>query len=188
MPDFGLANSAKPLPSAELNAGGTSTSEVQFTTASALGQVAAGQPLVCPLPGSNVLKNRPFKVRVGGRVTCASGTSSNFTGIVYVGTSATIASNVAIATTGALATRSNVGFWTLDIDLAYSGDNNNIFGRYTGFVNHETVVASAVITSTAQLTTLASESSNNGLTVTGTFSTGTAGNKAYVDYFEVIAQ
>jgi hypothetical protein len=185
MPSIEVGSTAMPLPSAEINLGGTSTSEKQFLMASASGSLAAGQPLTCFADGSNVLKRRPFKVVVGGRVTGAGAT--NFTGKLYLGTSSTIASNTNIASTGAVATAGNTGTWHLEADLAWNSDNGIVSGIQRGWVI-AVAVAQATLTTSASITTLNTENSNNGFTVTGQFSSGIAGNAAYVDYFEVLTR
>ena len=182
MPSIEQGQSAHLLPSAELNAGGTSTSEVQFTTASDDGQVAAGQPLVCYIPGSNVMRYRPFKVRVGGRAVGGSA-ATNFTANLDFGVSATIASNTTVATTGAIALAANTTGWFLEVDMHWSG--TQLTGLQKGWV-HNTAVAQAIVTATAATTTLNAQSTSNGFTVTGQFSAGQAANVAYVDWFEVL--
>lgn len=185
MPDLGMSERAQPLPSAELNLGGTSTSEGQFLTASAFGSTAAGQPLVCPFPGSGVVKNRPFTIRVGGRISTA--VASNFTAKLYFGSSSTIASNTNIATTGAIgsiAGASVPGTWALEFSGAIDGTGNVISGLQKGWVN-KTAVSQAIITTT---TTINPATEGQGFTVTGTFATGTASNTAYCDWFEFIVQ
>lgn len=176
------AKSARPLPSAELNLGGTSTSEKQFLTASADGQTASGQPLACYLPGSNTLKNRPFKIRCGGRVT--TGATANFTGIIYYGTSSTIASNTAFMSTGAVSLATLSGTWGLECDVAWDNTSQRIDGLGKGWVRAN-AVAQITLTGAATGVALAGEGSL-GFTVTGTFSSGNASNVAYVDWFEVI--
>lgn len=183
MPSIEQGNHAQPLPSAELNLGSTSTSEKQFLTASAFGQTASGQPLTCYLPGTNTIRQRPIKVRVGGRLFGALAT--NFTAKLYVGTSSTIASNTNIATSGAVATGGVQGSWGLDCDLVWDFTAGNIQGIFRGWIQGS-AVAQVTVTNTANLTTLNAENSNNGFTITGTFSSGAAGNLAYVDWFEVV--
>lgn len=185
MPDFGLARTAVPLPSAELNAGGTSTSEVQFTTASANGQVAAGQPLVCYVPGTNVMAYRPFLVRAGGRL--GTGVSSNVTVKLYWGSSSTIASNTQIATTGAVAVGTASGTWNLNTQLTWDVASKQIQGKFDGHL-YGTAVDTTVLSNTVGTVNLATESTSNGLTLTGQFSAGNASNTLYVDWFEVITQ
>lgn len=183
MPDIQAATTALPLPSAEINLGGTSTSEKQFLTASAQNGVAAGQPLKCYTPGSNTLKSRRFSVRVGGRVT--GGTTTNFTAQIYWGTSSTIASNTSIATSSTNAVNSTSGNWEMNADLRWDSTSSKIGGFFSGFVN-ATAVSRVVLSNLPTTVDLSGESTANGFTVTGTFSSGNASNVAYVDYFEVL--
>lgn len=183
MSDIQASNRAIPLPSAEINLGGTSTSEAQFLTASAQNGVAAGTRLICYTPGSNSLKSRRFTVRVGGRVT--GGTTTNFTAKLYWGTSATIASNTSIATTSTNAVNSASGNWEIVAECQWDSTSQKIGGTFAGYVN-ATAVARAILSNLPTSVDLSGESTSNGLTVTGTFSSGHASNAAYVDYFEVL--
>lgn len=180
MPDIQMGSQAIPLPSRELNQGGTSTSEAQFLTASAQNGVAAQTSLICYLPGSSRLNRRVTKIRVGGRVN--GGTATNFTAKLYAGTSSTIGSNVNIASTGAVATNGNQGTWALDVDVAFDSTNNVYYGLQRGWMIN-TAVAQAALTNSATFTP---SSETSGFTITGTFSSGHASNAAYVDWFEVI--
>lgn len=183
MPDIQTASAAIPLPSAELNLGGTSTSEKQFLTASAQNGVAAGQPLTCFVPGVNVMKNRPVVIRVGGRVTAVGACTFK----LYQGSSSTIASNNNIATTGSLSPSAGAGAcnWGIEITGCMDSTSNTINGLLKGWVGGATAVAQAILTATAAFT-IANASSTLGLTVTGTFATGSASNVAFVDWFEVL--
>lgn len=183
MPDIQASNVALPLPSAEVNLGGTATTEAQFITASRVGQRAAGQPLAVYTPGSNTLKARRFMVRAGGRVT--GGTTTNLTVKLYWGTSSTIGSNTNIATTGAIACNSASGNWELACDLMWDSTSSKLQGKFAGWVN-ATAVAAAVLSTGPTTVDLSGETTSNGFTVTATFSAGNASNVAYVDYFEVI--
>lgn len=192
MPDIQSAQSAVPLPSAELNLGGTSTSEKQFLSATASGGVAAGGLCQCRIPGSNVLKNRPFIVRVGGRVT--GGGSTNFTVKVYYGNSTTISSNTSLATSGAIAVNSASGDFFLELTCSWDNTSQKIGGVFYGWVN-ATAVAQVILSNLPTAVDLATEpalTTNSGtqnvLSVTGQFSSGFAANIAYVDVFEVIPE
>lgn len=183
MSDIQAATRAIPLPSAEINLGGTGTAEGQFLTASAQNGVAAATTLKCYTPGSNVLKSRRFVVRVGGRVT--GGTTTNFTGKLYWGTSSTISSNTSLATTGAIAVNSTSGNWEIVAECGWDSTSAKIGGTFAGYVN-ATAVARVVLSNLPTTVDLSGESTSNGLTVTGAFSSGNASNAAYVDYFEVL--
>ena len=191
MSDIQNAQSAVPLPSAEINLGGTSTSERFFLTSSASGGVASGSAVMCRLPGSNILKNRPFRIRAAGRVT--GGTTTNFTAKIYYGNNATVSSNTQIATTSTNAVNSASGTWLLECECTMDSTSLKICGVFFGFVN-ATAVAQVTLSNNVTILDPSTEPSlttasatQNVLTVTGTFSTGNASNVAYVDVFEVIA-
>jgi hypothetical protein len=190
MPDIQAAQSAVPLPSAELNLGGTSTSEKQFLSASASGGVAAGSPCQCRIPGSNVLKNRQFSIRIQGRVT--GGTTTNFTVKVYYGNSTTIGSNTSLATTGAIAVNSASGQFFMELICSWDATSQKIGGVFYGWVN-ATAVAQVVLSNLPTAVDLSTEAvlttasgTQPVLTVTGQFSAGNAANVAFVDQFEVL--
>ncbi len=194
MSDIQGAQSAIPLPSAEINLGGTSTSEKQVLMASASGGVVSGSPLQCRIPGSNTMKNRAFRIRVGGRVT--GGGTTNFTISLYQGNSATVSSNTKIATSSTNAVNSMSGNFYLECLCAWDSTSTKLQGIMYGWVN-ATAVAAAIMTSVvttpdltaeATLTTASGAATVPILTVTGTFSSGFAGNVAYVDLFEVTAE
>jgi len=193
MSDFTASQTAVPLPSAELNLGGTSTSEKQFLTASASGGRAAGQPLACRIPGSNTLSNRCFTIVVAGRVT--GGTTTNFTLNLYLGASTTISNNTEIATTGANALASLSGNFKLICECMWDSTSGKLQGIMYGWVT-TTAVAQVIMTSVTTKPVLSGETNlnlsssapDNSLTVTGTFSSGNAANVAYVDTFEVLAE
>lgn len=183
MPDIQASDRAIPLPSAEVNLGGTSTSEVQFLTASAQNGVAAGTPLICYAPGSNTLKNRSFRVKAWGRWGTA--VASNLTIKIYLGTSSTIASNTQLATSGAIGSAAGASMnatWGLECECCHESTTGSISGLFRGWGN-KTVVAQAVLSNTASFN---AATEGQGFTITAQFATGTATNFAYVDGFEVI--
>ncbi len=184
MSDIQAATRAIPLPSAEINLGGTATAEAQFLTASAQNGVAAGTKLVCYMPGSNTMKQRSFKVRVGGRYT--TGTSAALTVSLYWGTSTTISSNKKIATGSALIATGSGNFF-VEFEGMWDSTSAQILGIQRGYVNGVAIALAAITTSTSSVD-LSGESTSNGFTVTGTFSSGNASNAAIVDVFEVIPQ
>lgn len=185
MPDLQATMAALPLPSAELNLGGTSTSEKQFLTASAQNGVASATTLTCYIPGSKVVSNRPISIVVGGRVFAVGA----FTASLYMGSSSTISSNTKIATTGSLSPSAGGANcnWQIRVDGCCDATGNTINGIQKGWVGGATAVAQAILTATAAVT-VANASSTLGLSITGTFATGNASNVAYVDYFEVLAE
>ncbi len=193
MSSFTASQTALPLPSAEINLGGTSTSEAQFLTASAMGGRASGQPLACRIPGSNTLKQRLFNIIVAGRVT--GGGTTNLTLNLYLGNSTTIASNTNIATSGAIAVNSMSGNFKLICECGWDSVSTKLQGIMYGWVN-ATAIAQVIMTSVVTKPDLSTETNLNlstkapdpSLTVTGTFSSGFATNVAYIDTFEVCAE
>lgn len=182
MSDIQAAKSAIPLPSAELNLGGTSTNEKQFLTASAQNGVASGTTLICYTPGTNILKSRPFTVRVGGRVT--AGTAGTFTVSLYWGTSTTSTSNTKVATVSSALGAASSNF-NLELEGRWDSLTAGLQGVQSGWCGGTIKSPSVVSTSTSSVD-LSGESTSNGFTVTGTFGTGNASNVAYIDYFEVL--
>lgn len=191
MPSSDMSQSALLLPSAELNLGGTTTTENQFLIKTATAGVPVTAALPCRIPGSSILKNRPFFIRVGGRVT--GGTSGNFTAALYYGNSATVGSNTKLATTGAINVNTAGGTWNLDVRCSWDSTSQTIRGQFSGYV-YATVVAAAILSNSPTSVDLSTEpnlatasGTQNVLTVTGTFGSGNASNVAYVDWFEVMA-
>lgn len=192
MPDIGASKYGLLLPSAELNLGSTSTSEKQFLLSAATAGVAAGQPLVCPLPGSNVLKqSRPFRIRAAGRGAAAAG---NLTIAMYFGNSTTITAGNKIATTGALSI-ATVGTWFLEAQCTWDSVSQSINGVFWGYVRGGTAVGPTTLSNIQTAVDLSVEPNlttaaltTNCIHLTGTFGTGAAANTAFVDVFEVIVE
>lgn len=181
MPDIGSCSRAL-LPSADLNLGGTSTAEKQFTD-------TASTPVRLKLfaPGSGKLDKRHFTVRAWGRAL--AGTAGNLTINIDWGVSATISSNTTIATTGAVAIGTTPGGnWYLETSCVYDSSSQRIMGRYYGYVHATAVAATINVAATSVDLTTASTSEGQGFTITGTFSAGNASNTAYVDGFELLAE
>jgi hypothetical protein len=151
----------------------SSTTETQFTK--------GGTLLALYLPGSDKVKNKPIRIKAWGRVT--GNTTTNFTAQVYSGTSTTIGSNTSIATTGAKAVNSTKGSWMLVIEGVWDADSKMLMGNMYGHVAG-TTVAQAIISSVAT-PNKDTTTEGLGLTVTGAFSASDAGNKAYLDGFEL---
>jgi hypothetical protein len=189
MSDLTAGQTALPLPSAELGAG-SATTETQWTTTAVSGSVAKGGLLMCRIPGSNILKNRPFYIRAAGRVN--GGASGNFTVRIYVGGSTTISSNTKIMDSGAISNGGVKTNWVLEGLCMWDSDGQRITGAFWGNI-HGTAVAvttlSNIITS-ADLSTEPNLGSATGsslvLSITGQFATGNSGNTAYVDVFEIM--
>lgn len=195
----------------ELNNGGTSTSEVVFVssaTTSALNPTAS-DPVVCPLPknlagvaatagtfnqgtavynaaftaskGGALRTTVKFKVIAFGRVITNG--SYNFTAKLAYGTSATTTSNTSIATSGTIALTAAIGKtnWYLQLDLVYDADSQRINGNFSGQV-HTTTVSPTTISNALTAVDLTSTTAL-GFVASGTFGTGHANNKCYLDGF-----
>jgi len=161
------------LPSAGL---GNATSETQFNGSNAA-------LLTCIVPGTSKLKNRPFTVRVAGRVT--GGTTTNFTLKVYWGTSSTIGSNTQLATSGAIAVNSASANFDVTLVLMWDATSQKIQGRFSGQMNNSLVAAAALSNAVSSVDLTAGETSTVGLTATGLFSASNASNTAIIDVFEI---
>lgn len=171
----------------ELNQGGTGTSELVFTS-------DGTTPVVLDFPTGGQLANaatgpqaRRFAVRAGGRVT--GGTTTNFTPQLQFGTSATPGSNTDLESGGAVAVNSVNGNWFIEFEGTVDSTSNKItgFGRFGVFGSTLSVTDWTVQDNNV---TTADPDANGtlGFVVTGTFSSGNAGNAAYLDYFRLEAE
>src|SRR5216684_2439455 len=168
MPSFLATARSNKLPSAQI---GNVIAETQYNGSDNL-------LLVCPLEGSQTLNNRRFTVRIGG--TCGSNGATNLTIKVYFGISATIASNTALASTGAVAMASaNHNFW-LDILMQYDTISNKIQGYFIGQIAG-TVVSETTLS--AIPTSVSDVAEGQGFTVTALFGTTQTGNVSIVQTF-----
>lgn len=172
------------LPSAEINLGGTATTEATFLD-------TAGNYLTCYVPGSGALSFKPFRIYAAGRCIAGTGTP-NFTASFYWGAGNTIytaSTQTKIASTGAVAIATTQGSWELVWDGLWDNTSRRLIGRMSGFV-YATAVAVAIGSSIATSVDLntATTSEGQGISITGTFSAGNASNKAYVDVFELTAR
>ena len=178
------------LPSAELNLGGTSTSEKVFTIST-----STSTACILPLPslealaGSTGKKMSVIKITAAGRVT--GGTTTNFTAQLQFGTSTTVASNTDIESAAAVAVNSVSGLWSLESTLLVDITSGKLDGYSACFISGSTVTYTAVAKSdntiSASSTPVLSLTSNSqqGFVVTGTFSGGNASNVAYIDVFQL---
>lgn len=167
------------LPSAEINLGGTSTSEALFLNTSANG----GGTLLCYIPGSGAMNKMYFRVTCCGRVVAGTGTP-NFTASLYQGSAITSANK--LASTGAIAIATTQGNWGLICDFFWDSSSQRLCGLQKGWV-YGTALAQIITTNpgtTIDLNT-ATTSEGNSFCLTGTFGTGNASNAAYVDKFEI---
>lgn len=159
----------------ELNQGGTSTSEVQFT-------VDGTNAYYVVLPSGTQLKNRPFRVFAAGRA--GSGTTTNFTVKLDYGISTTIASNTTIEASTARALASGNHNWMIAAECMWDSTSDKIQGRGWSMVAN---LVDAVAALDAAPTAANPEDGTTvlGFTLTGTFSSGDATNVAYVDVFQI---
>jgi hypothetical protein len=175
----------------ELNQGGTSTSETMFVNSDASLAVACHLPDNVLGPNTSTGKQAMRLVlRVGGRVT--GGTTTNFTPKLKWGVSTTASSNTSLEDGAAVAVNSNAGLWDIKAELIIRVTGTGT-ARIDGVCGH--LVAGSTRTFTAVAVTDNSITtydptlltSRRGFSVSGTFSSGDAGNLAYIDYFELEA-
>lgn len=178
----------------ELNQGSTSTTETAFTSDGTI-------PVILPLPTALIgthqttwaANNNPggqqmsirFKVLACGRVT--TGGAINVTVKLYAGVSATLGSDTAIATTGAVSVSTVSRNWQIEATLIWDSTSKRIDGWYAASLNG-TVVANTVITNAVTGVDPVTQATTTGVppygfVVSGTFGTGSASNAMYLDYF-----
>lgn len=170
-----ISSAGKFCPSAAQ--GASSTSEFQF-------QDSSSNALVCWLPGSSKVANRPIRIKAWGRVT--GGTTTNFTAQIYMAnatTSQTLANSTSLATTGAIAVNSLSGNFELELTGIWDSTSNKFQGVQAGWVNG-TAVARAIASSVTK-PALAPSTEGIGITASGTFSASNASNAAILDGLEV---
>ena len=205
----------QPLPSADLNLGGTSTSERAYITSAttSASNPTASAAIVLPLPSTGQLAGTAatagtfnagtavynaaftagnlgalrrmikFRLLVSGRVV--TGTTSNFTVRIMYGTSTTLASNTAIATTGAVSLASLTTHWFLECNLIYDAISQRLDGYFQGQV-HTTTVAQTTLSAGITAVDLDSPGQTLGFVATGQFATGNASNTSFLDEFYLL--
>lgn len=156
-----------------LAGGGTgwATTETAIKLAS-----ATTKPCVAYVPGSNRMKGKAFRVRAVGHVT--GGTTTNFTAKLYYGTSATLASDTAIATSGAVAVDSASHNFELVADLVWDATSKAMQGTFHGEVAN-TAVSRAALSNAVANADPATE--GQGFLVSGQFSASNANNAVVLD-------
>lgn len=178
------------LPSAELNLGGTATTEKVFCLYGST-TVACILPLpsLDALAGANAKKFSIVKITAAGRVT--GGTTTNFTPQLQFGTSTTVASNTDVESGVAVAVNSASGIWSIEGTYFIDYTSGKIDGYAANFLSGSTVTYTAVakadntISSSSTPAFSFTTSSLQGFVLTGTFSSGNASNVAYVDVFQL---
>lgn len=163
----------------EGNQGGTSTTETVFTTDGTT-VVYVPLPTAGQLGASGAPASR-FMVRAWGRVVTAG--TYNFTATLYYGTSATVASNTAIASSGTVSLASLTTNWFIDASLVWDGNSNRIngwSGNQVHTTNEDEVTIDNAITSADP-----DGDAARGFCVSFTFGTGAAGNTVNLDGLQI---
>ena len=166
----------------ELVQGGTSTSKTVFTSDGTI-------PVICPLPMAGGLAGGAttsgwsgmFKVRAWGRVVTAG--TYNFTATLQFGTSATASSNSDIEDSGTVSLASLTTNWMIETTLCWDADSSRINGY--GWSQVHTTKAAETTIDTAITSASPTSTSLQGFVVAGTFGTGSASNKCYLDGFQI---
>jgi hypothetical protein len=115
--------------------GASSTAETQLTDGD--GNLAVAKTRLEYLVG------KKFKVKAGGRVT--TGAATNLTIKLYYGFSATIGSNSAVFSSGAIAVNTTSANWWVECDLAFDADSAHPARARQGSATNATAVAQAAI-------------------------------------------
>lgn len=157
--------------------GASSTAEFYFDDVN-------GVDALCSVPISQISR-RPFKVRCGGRIQGAAGTTPDITINLDAGNSTTIASNTTIFTSGSLVLDNDTTIQTfyLEATLLLGAVDSKLQGYGSGWVNNTVVAAAASTESVEDLVA-------NGVLhfkVSGTMSESIAAHGAFLDFLEVIA-
>lgn len=177
MPGIGMVYRASFVPGVDL---GNVTAETQFRNLN-----SAQANLVLPADGQ--FTNSWLKLRIAGRVA----TTSNLTFQVnlYFGTSATIASNTLLLSSGAQTVNTKKTNWHIDVDFFWDGDSNTFCGIGIGQMANgpigPTALANVPSANPNIRNTLSNAATAYGFTVTGQFSGSSAGNHAFLDIFNV---
>jgi|SRR5271166_4136247 len=159
MPSFLATARSNKLPSNSL---ANPTSEAQF-----LG--SDGNPLICPIEGSQVLQTpgnqRRFKLSIAGYGTSTG--ANNLVIKLYLGTSSTIANNgTAFLSSGNIAMNSTNQNWFLNVELTYDTQSKQIGGIFYGFGAAGLIDLTAItMTSTGSFSDTAE---GQGITITAT--------------------
>jgi hypothetical protein len=177
----------KQLPSRELNQGGTSSSQLIFLDNSS-------NPLVCyinvPAMASTTGKAASmFRIVAGGRIT--GGTTSSFTATLNWGTSATTTADTAMHASASVACNSVSGFWGIEATCWIDSTSTKLDGYACDMVSGSTTTFTAIkkldntISASSTPALSLTTQTGQGFVVGGTWSSGNAGNIAYLDVFQV---
>lgn len=177
MPGIGMVYTASFIPSQDI---GNVTAETQFKNSQ-----GAQANLVLPADGQFI--NSRLKIRLGGRVATTS--NLTFTVNLYFGTSATIASNTLLLSSGAQTVNTKKTNWHIDVDLFWDGDSNTFCGIGSGQMSNGPIGPSALSNVPSAnpnvRNTISNAATAYGFTVTGQFSGSSSGNHSFLDIFNV---
>lgn len=166
----------------ELNNGGTSTSEVTFTSDGTVPAVTYLPPLALTgASGATTGVCTRFKVIAFGRVNTNG--SYTFRPQLYYGISATVASNTLISAGIAVTSLATLTTnWRIEAECTYDGTSQRINCLTSGLLH--TTTANAVATSITGVTS--NNTTAQGFVVTGQFGTGDAANTCYLDGLDIV--
>lgn len=128
-----------------------------------------------------------FRVRAWGRVT--TGGSLTFLATLYSGTSTTAASNTAITALSAQTVATTSANWLLVATFVWDGTSGKLMGTKSAdsFNGTTPTIETAAVTTAISSVDLTKAgvtgTSGNSLVMGGTFGTGNASNKAWLDGF-----
>lgn len=148
-----------------------------------------GNPLILALPSNGSLANRPFRVRIGGRI--ATTTNTTFDARAYFGFSPTIANNTLIFDSAAQTVNNVTSSWEVWLDCFWSADGNSITGWGAGQLANNIMGPATLINTPLSANpnrdsnTFLQSGATYGFTVTGIFGGSSAGNHAFVDIFDL---
>lgn len=179
MPSSSTLYRAPLLPGNDL---GNATTETQMPN-------GRGTPLILPLPSNGSLSNKRFRLIATGRVQTTI--TNTFILNFYFGFSPTISANTLIFSTGANSVNTiNTGY-DIGIEMYWNAGALTITGRGQGQINNNPIGPSGLnntITSVdpaRDSSTFLASGATYGFTITGTFGSGSAGNHAFTDIFEM---
>lgn len=155
---------------------GNVTSETVFLNALPSGSTTA---CICYLPGNSEADGKPITIRVAGKAT--GGTTTNLTIALYQGSSTTVGSDSALATTGAKAINSASGNFLLEFKGVLDVTSGILIGTASGYLN-ATAVSYAISSSVSSLTPAGAAIP---FVVTALFSASNASNAVSITSFTI---
>lgn len=177
MPGLGSYYRASFIPSLDL---GNAIAEKQFVNSQ-----SAQANLVLPADGQ--FTNSRLKLRLAGRVA----TTSNLTFQVnlYFGTSATIASNTLLFSSGLQTVNNLKTNWFMDVDFYWDGDSSTFCGIGSGQMSNGIIgpasLANVPSANPNIRNTISNAATAYGFTATGQFSGSSTGNHSFLDVFNI---